>query len=532
MNSTVSRAGAILIGTLVSFGSHCAPAAPGALNQWTAIGPDASEIFSLAVAPTAPSTIYIGRSASLMKTTDGGAHWVDVAPFPGFARAVVELAVEPGSPSTAYAIYETIFPGGGNIHKSVDAGDHWIDAYPDVSDDGSRRVSIAASQPSTLFLVGSDVAGVMRSTDAGASWTFPNDGLPVGRFGTFSSSALAIDPTSADIVYVATKETQGRFDRPDVLFKSSDRGEHWRQLPIPLPLRARIEYLAVDPMVSATLYVAYLAVGNHDAVGAVPGEAGVMKSADGGETWMLASTFAAGTSVSTLVIDSTDGRKLYAATNAGVLVSGNGGGSWSSLEHLPSRDVHAISIDRTGKLLRAGTSAGLFEYRFAEPSQPGHLVPVVEYRHAESDHYFMTAFPDEIGSLDSGSFVGWTRTGLQFNAYSGPVAGASPVCRFYSTAFNSKNSHFYSPFASECDILEADTHWMLETADAFNIALPNADGACPADFAPVFRLYNNGQGGAPNHRYTTDRGVRSQMIADGWVPEGVGAEGVQMCSSP
>ena len=43
---------------------------------------------------------------------------------------------------------------------------------------------------------------------------------------------------------------------------------------------------------------------------------------------------------------------------------------------------------------------------------------------------------------------------------------------------------------------------------------------------PVYRLYNNGQGAAPNHRYTTDLSVRSQMMSQGWVPEGYGSVGV------
>jgi hypothetical protein len=46
----------------------------------------------------------------------------------------------------------------------------------------------------------------------------------------------------------------------------------------------------------------------------------------------------------------------------------------------------------------------------------------------------------------------------------------------------------------------------------------------------VFRLYNNGQGGAPNHRYTTDAAVRAAMIAAGWAPEGYGPQGVALCS--
>jgi hypothetical protein len=49
---------------------------------------------------------------------------------------------------------------------------------------------------------------------------------------------------------------------------------------------------------------------------------------------------------------------------------------------------------------------------------------------------------------------------------------------------------------------------------------------------PVFRLYNNGMGGAPNHRFTTDAAVRSQMLDAGWIPEGAGQEGVAFCVPP
>ena len=73
---------------------------------------------------------------------------------------------------------------------------------------------------------------------------------------------------------------------------------------------------------------------------------------------------------------------------------------------------------------------------------------------------------------------------------------------------------------------------MLESGDAFDIAVPGPDGSCPAGLTPVYRLYNNGQAGAPNHRYTTNVAVRAQMIAQGWVPEGRGASGVEMCSPP
>ena len=54
-------------------------------------------------------------------------------------------------------------------------------------------------------------------------------------------------------------------------------------------------------------------------------------------------------------------------------------------------------------------------------------------------------------------------------------------------------------------------------------------GTCPSGTTPLYRLYNNGQGGAPNHRYTIDPAVRTQMIAANWVPEGNGPDGVFAC---
>jgi len=77
--------------------------------------------------------------------------------------------------------------------------------------------------------------------------------------------------------------------------------------------------------------------------------------------------------------------------------------------------------------------------------------------------------------------------------------------------------------------VKGNADWSYE-GDVFNVAPAAGDGACPAGTLPVYRLYNNGQGAAPNHRYTTDDALRAQMIAAGWVPEGIGPLGVVMCS--
>jgi len=156
-------------------------------------------------------------------------------------------------------------------------------------------------------------------------------------------------------------------------------------------------------------------------------------------------------------------------------------------------------------------------------------VMAIEYHHAGFDHYFMTAIPDEITKLDNGTFAGWSRTGASFNVYAGEKVGATPVCRFFSTAFDPKSSHFYTPFASECATVQRKKEWQFE-GRVFYIAPPDANGNCPALTQPVYRLYNQGMGAAPNHRYTTSVAIRAAMIAQGWIPEGLGLDAVEMCA--
>lgn len=161
------------------------------------------------------------------------------------------------------------------------------------------------------------------------------------------------------------------------------------------------------------------------------------------------------------------------------------------------------------------------------PSAPA-TAAAVEYYHAAFDHFFVTAIADEIVKLDNRTFVGWTRTGRQFNVYTGTASSLSTVCRFFSTAFDPKSSHFYTADATECTAVKANPNWQFE-GEVFFVGIPAADGTCAAGTVPVYRLYNNGQGAAPNHRFTTDLAVRTEMLGKGWIPEGSGI-GVTMCA--
>jgi hypothetical protein len=147
-------------------------------------------------------------------------------------------------------------------------------------------------------------------------------------------------------------------------------------------------------------------------------------------------------------------------------------------------------------------------------------IPAVEYFHNGFAHYFMTAQADEIAGLDGGAFGGvFTRTGREFLVLDGPVAGAIPVCRFFTVTFAPKSSHFYTSDPVECAGVKLNPDWQYEKIAFYVKFYP---GACPVGHVAVFRAYNQGMTGAPNHRYTTDPALYNQFVNTfGWAPEGV-----------
>ena len=172
-------------------------------------------------------------------------------------------------------------------------------------------------------------------------------------------------------------------------------------------------------------------------------------------------------------------------------------------------------------------------------------LPLVEYYHVATGHYFFTASQADIDALESGRIPGWVRTNaLDNNAawnnatsqyfFLSGVGQPSPVCRF----FIPPDEHFLSASEKECeDMAVKHPDYVLETWAAFYAWLPNQAGECPFDpinyptdnfyFTPMYRLWNTRAD--TNHRYTTSPAVRDQMIAQGWVLEGYGTVPSVMC---
>ena len=147
----------------------------------------------------------------------------------------------------------------------------------------------------------------------------------------------------------------------------------------------------------------------------------------------------------------------------------------------------------------------------------------VEFFNASLGHFFLTASKTEIAALDAGAFNGaWVRTGAAIK-----VGGTTAVCRFYGMPPKGPDSHFFTVNAAECQqVMSQYQAWTFEN-HAFAMT-PPVNGTCPAGLVPVHRFYNNpSTGAAMNHRYAIDAAVMQQMLAAGWIDEGV-----VMCAQP
>jgi Repeat of unknown function (DUF5648) len=187
------------------------------------------------------------------------------------------------------------------------------------------------------------------------------------------------------------------------------------------------------------------------------------------------------------------------------------------------RILNASGVQLPGFTLTG--SGGSIPERAAPPA--GFAI-AIEYYNKAFAHFFITTNAVEIAKLDSGAIAGWQRTGQSFKVYATPGPGLAAVCRFFSASFAPKSSHFYAPRGLGCDAVFTNPAWQYE-GDVFYSPLPSPGGACPDGNIPVYRLYNNGQGGAPNHRFTTSEATRLDMLSDGYSGEGPGV-GVGMCS--
>ena len=197
--------------------------------------------------------------------------------------------------------------------------------------------------------------------------------------------------------------------------------------------------------------------------------------------------------------------------------------------------LSTCSLDVVFTPSAAGPVAGRVTISFVESSTPvtvpllgsGVLptttpLPIaIEFYNPDLDHYFVTADAGEQAFVDTGGVGTWLRTG---NAYRS--GGNAQVCRFHGNPVSGPNSHFYTAGQGECDSLKASydatkPSWKFESLDFATTRLVTSQ--CADGTVPVYRAYNNGFARRidSNHRLTTNRTAIDQVVARGWVDEGI-----------
>src|SRR6266566_302697 len=284
-----------------------------AAASWTAVNSGlpaaALSVTALIVDPASPSIIYaqtfrgLGGPAAapaLFKSTDAGGTWRMVSSIVSVTALVIDLT----NSSTLYAAT----PRG--VLKSTNGGASWIDVSKGLPDGPVIRLLIDPVNPSTLYALvptrsGASVLSasglvniIFKTTNGGASWNTLDIPLPPGPPAAFFTS-LVIDSSST--IYAVLPSFAGPAPGAAVL-KSADGGATWKSLSA-LPPNTSIGTLFIDPTAASTLY----AFGSSFTPPGPPSWR-ILKSTDGGEHW---NTFDAGlpatTFISSLAADSTGG---------------------------------------------------------------------------------------------------------------------------------------------------------------------------------------------------------------------------------
>src|SRR5579864_3076411 len=174
------------------------------------------------------------------------------------------------------------------------------------------------------------ITGILLNTSWGATWTEINAGLPGSGLGV---NTLTIDPISPATIYAQT--VSNSLLSSTGFFKTTDGGGSWEAV----SSLVAATVLVVDPKNSSTLYAGT--------------DQGVVKSMNGGASWIDASSGLANGSVSALVIDPITPSTLYVVSRSfgppvnTIFKSTNGGASWNALDTglPPNVSINLLTID-------------------------------------------------------------------------------------------------------------------------------------------------------------------------------------------
>jgi photosystem II stability/assembly factor-like uncharacterized protein len=315
---------------------------PVAAQEWKRLGPPGGMVVSLAAAPV--GTVYLGTpDGHVFASTDRGEHWELRGRAGGRLDGVVQhLVVDERQPGRVLAAVWFRNAEGGGVFASEDGARHW--KAVGLTGEAVRTLEHSVSEPK-IWIAGAR-SGVFRSSDDGQTWQriTPADDVELQNV-----DSLAIDPRDAQTIYVGTyhlpwKSTDGgknwnsiaagMIDDSDIMslridvknpqrifssacsgiYRSEDGGANWTKLQgIPYSSR-RTQQIVQDPTEPGSLYAATTE--------------GLWATFDSGETWKRITSRVTDAS-SVAVLAGPQGKRLLAGFDAqGVLRSDDGGATF------------------------------------------------------------------------------------------------------------------------------------------------------------------------------------------------------------
>ncbi len=304
---------------------------------------DDSDIFSIRVDPNHPQLVFASACSGIYRSDSGGDGWHKIQGIPGTHRRTHIISEDPRNSDTIFA-GTTL-----GLFKSPDGGKTWRH----LSSEQVNWMVFDPGEPRTLYLA-TEFAGILKSTDSGETFHAMNEGFANHRLSEIASDGKRL---------YASSTYEGLFGG---VFVSSDGGLQWS-------LRANEEALNGRNLHSLTASPA-----NADVVFAASEDA-ILKSADGGKTWVPVAQ-------PRVVVAARAGQHvrpaarvhihavravqlgkgvlvLFAGTDAGLFRSSNHGTTWEQVKSAGITDVsvQAIYAPPSGaSRLAVRTASGLF----------------------------------------------------------------------------------------------------------------------------------------------------------------------------
>ena len=163
----------------------------------------------------------------VLKSNDGGLTWQMTALSFDDSLKFASLAIAWDYLNSDLVYIATTF----GIYKSEDGGDTWELKLPGTA----TTIQMHPQQPNILFAAlqpyDTDDGGIYRSTDDGENWELLTNGLPPSSEFGFTSMSICESFPDVMVIGVANNLESGSVGTLRGVFKSSDGGDTWIQLP-------------------------------------------------------------------------------------------------------------------------------------------------------------------------------------------------------------------------------------------------------------------------------------------------------------